>query len=114
MVAADAGADVVGFMFVRSSVRFIELEEVYGIMMGLPSMVASVGVFADAMVDEFSDVEEVCPTIYSQLHGDEDVQMVRSCGLDVIKAVRFDEAIIARELARWDEVEEVCAILINE
>jgi phosphoribosylanthranilate isomerase len=113
VAAADAGADAVGFMFVRSSARFIEPEEAYAIMTGLPPMVASVGVFADATVDEFSDVEEACPTIYSQLHGDEDVELVRSCGPDVIKAVRFDEATIARELARWDEVEEVCAILID-
>jgi phosphoribosylanthranilate isomerase len=47
------------------------------------------------------------------LHGNEDVQLVRSCGPDVIKAVRFDEATIARELARWDDLEEVCAILVD-
>jgi phosphoribosylanthranilate isomerase len=113
LTAADAGADAVGFMFVRTSPRFIDPQDAYGIMAGLPPMVSSVGVFANPTVDEFSDVEEACPTIYSQLHGDEDVQLVRSCGPDVIKAVRFSEATIARDLAHWDEVEEVCAILID-
>jgi phosphoribosylanthranilate isomerase len=111
--AAEAGADAIGFMFVESSVRYIEPEEAYAIMTGLPPLVASVGVFADAGVDEFSDVEEACPTIYSQLHGDEDEELVKSCGPDVIKAVRFEPATIARELERWGAVEEVCAILVD-
>ena len=113
MAAVDAGADAIGFMFVRNSPRFIHPDDAYAIMSGLPPLVASVGVFADPDVDEFSDIEEACPTIYTQLHGTEDVELVRNCGPDVIKAVRFDEATIARELAKWDELEEVCAILVD-
>lgn len=113
LAAADAGADAIGFMFVKTSPRYVEPEAAYAIMSGLPPLIATVGVFADPSVDEFSDVEETCPTIYSQLHGREDLQLVRSCGPDVIKAVRFDEATIAAELARWDGVEEVCAILVD-
>ena len=113
MAAVDAGADAIGFMFVRASPRAIDPEQAYEIMAGLPPLVASVGVFADPDVDEFSDIEETCPTIYTQLHGDEDVDLVQQCGPDVIKAIRFDEATIAESLARWDEVDEVCAILID-
>jgi phosphoribosylanthranilate isomerase len=113
IAAAEAGADAIGFMFVKTSPRYIDPEEAYGIMGVLPPLVATVGVFADPSVDEFSDVEETCPTIYSQLHGREDEHLVKSCGPDVIKAVRFEEATIAAELAQWDELEEVCAILID-
>ncbi len=113
MAAVDAGADAIGFMFVRNSPRFIHPDDAYAIMSGLPPLVASVGVFADPDVDEFSDIEEACPTIYTQLHEVEDVETVMNCGPDVIKAVRFDEATIARELAKWDELEEVCAILVD-
>jgi phosphoribosylanthranilate isomerase len=113
LAAADAGADAIGFMFVKSSPRYVEPDEAYAIMAGLPPLIATVGVFADPSVDEFSDIEETCPTIYSQLHGSEELKLVQSCGPDVIKAVRFDEATIAAELAKWDEVEEVCAVLID-
>jgi phosphoribosylanthranilate isomerase len=113
LAAADAGADAIGFMFVKTSPRYVEPEEAYAIMSALPPMVATVGVFADPSVDEFSDVEETCPTIYSQLHGTEDLKLVQSCGPDVIKAIRFDQATIETELAGWDDVEEVCAILVD-
>ncbi len=113
VAAADAGADAIGFMFVRSSPRFIEPEDAFQLLSSLPPLVSTVGVFADPTLDEFSDVEETCPTIYSQLHGNEDVELVQSCGPDVIKAIRFDKATIADEIARWSEVEEVCALLID-
>jgi phosphoribosylanthranilate isomerase len=92
---------------------YIDPEAAYAIMAGLPPLVATVGVFADPGVDEFSDIEETCPTIYSQLHGSEDLHLVKSCGPDVIKAIRFEEATVAAELAKWDQVEEVCAILVD-
>jgi phosphoribosylanthranilate isomerase len=111
--AADAGADAIGLVFVPDSPRFIEGEAAYAIMASLPPFVASVGVFKDADVDEFADVEEVCPTLFSQLHGDEDVLTVRACGPDVIKAIRFDSGTIEADLVRWASVDEVCAILID-
>ena len=53
-------------------------------MAGLPPLVATVGVFADPDVDEFSDVEETCPTIYTRSStGREDPRSVQSCGPDV-------------------------------
>jgi len=111
--AADGGADAIGFMFVRSSPRFIEAEEAYNIMSALPPLLGTVGVFLNPKVEDFSDTEETCPTIYTQLHGQEDAKLVRSCGPDVIKAVKFDPASIAQDLAKWDEVDEVCAILVD-
>src|SRR5205809_690898 len=44
---------------------------------------------------------------------DEDSALAAAdAGADAI-GFRFDEATIARELARWDELEEVCAIIID-
>lgn len=113
LIAAAAGADAVGFNFVRGSARFIEPREAWKIVGRLPPLVSSVGVFADASLDTFSDIEEECPTVYSQLSGSEDVTLVRECGPNVIKLVRFDPVTIERELARWDRVDEVDAILIE-
>jgi|GEM_PF-4748957 phosphoribosylanthranilate isomerase len=111
--AAEAGADGVGFLFARGRAGSIDPESAYEIMGSLPPMVSSIGEFIDPTLDEFMDAEEVCPTIYSQLSGAEDVHLVRSCGPDVLKVVRFDAPTIARELALWDGVDEVCAIVVE-
>lgn len=110
--AVDAGADALGFMFVRSSVRHIEPADAAAIMWGLPPMVTTVGVFMNASVDTFADIEEECPTHLVQLHGNEDESTVRACG-PAIKAVRFDPATIRRDLDRWDAIDEVDAILVD-
>ena len=112
LVAADAGADAVGFVFVRNSPRFIDPEEAQDVMCCLPPMVSTVGVFMNHAPDAFADIEESCPTTHSQLHGNEDERVVKACG-PVIKAVRFDAATIAADLARWEACEDVEAILID-
>lgn len=111
--AVESGADALGFMFVKSSPRYIVPESAWEILSALPPLVSTVGVFADAPVDQFCDVEEVCPTNYVQLHGRESEAVVRRCGPNVIKAVKFDAATIEEELRRWEAVEEVEAVLVD-
>lgn len=113
LAAADAGADAVGFVFHRGSRRFIEPESAFTLGGLLPPFVSSVGLFVDATLEEFSDIEERCPTTLSQLHGRESVEIARQCGPGVIKAVRFDERTIAEELLLWQGVDEVDAILVD-
>lgn len=113
LAACDAGADAVGFVFHPKSRRFIEPEEAFELVAYLPPFVSSIGLYVDATVERFSDIEEICPTDRVQLHGNESDDVVRRCGPGVIKAVRFDPATIAKELARWDAIDEVDAILID-
>ena len=113
IAAAQAGADAVGFVLSGSGPRAIGPEEAFAIMSVLPPMMTTVGVFHDTPLDDFSDAEEECPTPYTQLCGNESVHLVRSCGPDVIKCVNFNEATIAAELAQWDGVDEVSAILLR-
>jgi phosphoribosylanthranilate isomerase len=113
LTAAEAGADAVGLVFVESSPRYVEPEEGYEIMASLPPLVMAVGVFANHGLDAFSDIEERCPTPLTQLHGTEDEKLVRKCGPDVIKAIRFDAETFARDVARWDALDEVSAILVD-
>jgi phosphoribosylanthranilate isomerase len=110
--AVEAGADAVGFVFVRNSVRRIEPEAAAEIMCQLPPMVTTVGVFANASVDAFCDIEEVCPTNYAQLHGSEDEVTVKQCA-PAIKGFRFDPETIDADLARWDALDELEAVLID-
>lgn len=111
--AVDAGADAVGFVFVRSSPRHIEPAEAWALVGALPPFVTSVGLLANASVETFCEIEQDCPTSLVQLHGNESVSVVRQCGPGVVKAIRFDAETIAAELSRWDGVEEVDAILVD-
>jgi phosphoribosylanthranilate isomerase len=113
LAAADAGADAVGFVFVPGTPRHVEPEHAFEIMGSLPPMVTTVGVFRDATLDEFIDIEQRCPTDLSQLHGSEPEGLVRDCGPRLVRGIRFDPATIADELARWDAIEEVDAILVD-
>lgn len=111
--AADAGADAIGFVFHPGSQRFIEPEDAFAIMASLPPFLTTVGLFVNATVETFCQMEERCPTNLSQLHGDEPEDVVEQCGPGVIKAIRFDGATIERDLARWSAVAEVDAILVD-
>ncbi|MFO0832817.1 MAG: phosphoribosylanthranilate isomerase [Phycisphaerales bacterium] len=111
--AAAAGADAIGLVFVEESPRYVDPDSAFEVMSALPPFVASVGVFRDIDVDGFADIEGLCPTQYTQFHGDEDVATVKGCGPDVIKAVRFDPLTIARDLLKWASLDEVCAVLVD-
>ncbi len=113
MAALGAGADALGFVFVKSSPRFIEPAEAWSIIRALPPLHTTVGLTVGASVEEFSRIERECPTDYGQLHGDESVETVRACGPRVFKAIRYDGATIEEDLRRWDAVEEVDAILVD-
>ena len=113
MVAAEAGADAVGFILVPKLARTIEPEDAAAIMYALPPMVNSVGVVRNLSVDEFADLEQRCPCELMQLHGDEDDRTVAACGPGVIKAFKFDADSIAADLRRWCRLPEVSAILVD-
>lgn len=111
-VAANCGADAIGFMFASFSPRFVEPETAAEIMLALPPFVATVGVFVNPDLDQFCDIEEVCPTTYTQLHGNESEVDVQRFG-PAIKAIRYQPDTIAADLARWGDNDHVDAILID-
>lgn len=111
--AADAGADAVGFVFSPKSKRFIEPDEAFELAGMLPPFVSTVALFVDASVERFMEMEEQCPTSFSQLHGDESEEIVEACGPGVIKAIKFDAKTIEQQLNRWNDLDEVDAILVD-
>jgi len=111
--AVEAGADVLGFVFAPGTPRYIKPEAAFAIMATLPPMVGTVGVFRDASLDDFIEIEQQCPTDWSQLHGHEPERLVQDCGPRVIRGIRFAPETIEAELARWDALEEVEAILVD-
>lgn len=113
LAAVDAGADAVGFAFVRASARKIEPHDAWAIISALPPFVGTVAVFVSPSLDMFSDAEEQCPTSMTQFSGSEDVQLVRQCGPGLIKGLRYHPSDLPDDLAKWDAVDEVDAILID-
>ena len=113
LACADAGADAIGFVFVKSSPRAITPDEAFDIQVSLPPFLSTVALFKNASVDFFCDAEETCPTTMVQLHGDESDQVIRQCGPNLIKAVKFDAAAIERDLSRFQSITEVDAILVD-
>lgn len=110
--AAEAGADGIGFFFNPKSARFVEPEEAWEIAAVLPPLVSTIGVLENATVEKFLEIEERCPTDYSHLHGNEPEDVARQCGTRAIKTVRFSPQTLERDLARWDAVDEIDAVLI--
>ncbi len=103
IMAAQAGADAVGFNFYPPSPRYLDPEDVLPIRLNLPPFVAAVGVFVDAPATRVAEVMERCRLDYAQLHGRESPRTVeRLKDYRVIKAVRVAGEADLKDLARYD------------
>lgn len=101
-VAAEAGADAIGLVFVPASPRCVTLEEAKRIVAQLPPFVQPVGVFVDEPVERVREVSEAVGLRTVQLHGRETpAQVAGLAPLRVIKALAFDEGLVEDEAARW-------------
>jgi phosphoribosylanthranilate isomerase len=70
VMAADGGADAVGFVFAAASPRNVGLEQVAAIVPRLPPALEKIGVFVDASFHEITNVVESCALTGIQLHFD--------------------------------------------
>ncbi|MBL0927307.1 MAG: phosphoribosylanthranilate isomerase [Phycisphaerales bacterium] len=113
LVAAECGADAVGFVFVKSSPRYIEPELAWETACYLPPFITKVGLFVNARPEAFHAVREACPFDTAQLHGTESEPTVRACGPGVIKALKFDPTTIEADLLKWAQIDDVDALLID-
>src|SRR5918997_3153412 len=103
-VAAEAGADAVGFIFAEST-RLVSVEEARRISLALPEDVLKVGVFVNAPPEEVLRVAREVGLDLAQLHGDETpevVAAVRAGGLPVMKALRVRNADDLTDVERFD------------
>ncbi len=103
-VAAEAGADAVGFIFAESP-RLVSAEEARRISIALPKNVLKVGVFVNAPPEEVLRTAAEAGLDMAQLHGDETpetVAAVRAGGLPVMKALRVRDADDLADVERFD------------
>ncbi|MBW8056406.1 MAG: phosphoribosylanthranilate isomerase [candidate division NC10 bacterium] len=87
-LAAEAGADALGFVFVPGSPRCIDPDIARGIIKDLPPLITPVGVFADHPVAEVEDLMRRCGFRTVQLHGSEAPEYCRQVTGSVIKTFR--------------------------
>lgn len=113
MAAAEGGADAIGLVFAEGSPRRVSYDEAAEIASATPSFVTTVGLFVDADPAEIAEARAACGFHAAQLHGSEDEATAQACGPGVIKAIRFDETTIERELERWSRAAGVSAILVD-
>jgi phosphoribosylanthranilate isomerase len=69
LLAAEAGADAVGFVFAPSK-RRVSVEQVAAIVPALPEALEKIGVFVDSTADEIESATLACNLTGVQLHFD--------------------------------------------
>lgn len=89
-MAAEFGADAVGFIFYNKSPRCVSENTVKSIV--LPPFVSRVGVFVNETADRINRIAESCRLDTIQLHGDESPAFCKEIKRKVIKAVRLRNA----------------------
>ena len=101
--AWQCGADLLGFVFVRSSPRSVSQAEVARMVRALKDEACGarfVGVFADQSIEAVRRIARTCSLHLAQLHGGESPDYARALGVPVIVARRV------RDRVPWDELSE--------
>ena len=108
--AIDAGADALGFIFVRSSPRFIEPQDAARIIKEVPPGIVKIGVFVDESASQVRAVAHSVGLDRVQLHGRETPELcVELAAEQPIKAFRVKDASVLNELPRYPK----CAFLLD-
>lgn len=97
LVAADAGADALGFMFYKPSKRYIKPGEARKIISMLPPFIGTVGVFVNQTSDEIISIQKEAGFDIIQLHGDESADFCRKFER-AIKAIRIKDRLNHSEI----------------
>jgi phosphoribosylanthranilate isomerase len=93
LLAVEAGADALGFIFVEGTPRFVTPAVVAPIVRALPPFVTPVGVFWDHPPGHVKAVAEACGLRALQFHGDEKVDdLAGYAPAPVIKTVKLPPA----------------------
>jgi phosphoribosylanthranilate isomerase len=91
LLAAELGADALGFIFYPQSPRHVAPEIAREIIAQLPPFVAAVGVFVDEAAAEVQELAARVGLDWVQLHGQESPDYCRSLGHKVIKGFRIQD-----------------------
>jgi phosphoribosylanthranilate isomerase len=91
LIAVEAGADALGFVFFRGSPRFIAPDQAAVIIRRLPPFVQTVGLFVNEEPATVNSVAELCGLDLVQLHGEESPEYCTAVKRRIIKAFRVKD-----------------------
>jgi|HubBroStandDraft_1064217.scaffolds.fasta_scaffold58536_2 phosphoribosylanthranilate isomerase len=118
LVAAEAGADAVGFVFYEKSPRCVSVAAVREIVEKLPENVEKVGVFVNEHEDSICAVADAAGLTAFQMHGDDedphvaDLVVERRPGLKVFASISMRQASPVGWASVWDS-DVVHAFLVD-
>ncbi len=92
MMAAEYGADAIGFIFAPESPRFTPFETVRKIVSTLPSFVTTVGVFTSGTEKDFRRAIEECGIGLIQFHGPFSSETIQLFASRAIRVIRIRDA----------------------
>ncbi len=101
LAAVEVGADALGFIFVRSSPRFVSNEVARVIIQELPPFVTPIGVFVDPSDADVRSSIAATGIRYVQLHGSETPEFQRALPVPAYKAFRVDGGFQVSHLDRY-------------
>ena len=99
--AVEQGADAVGFIFYNKSPRSVTMKTARDIILKLPPLVDTVGVFVNESVDRINKVANYCGLDLVQLHGEESPAFCRKIQRRVIKAFRIKDLQSVKQLEKY-------------
>ena len=99
--AVEQGADAVGFIFYNKSPRSVTMKAARDIILKLPPLVDTVGVFVNESVDRINKIANYCGLDLVQLHGEESPAFCRKIQRRVIKAFRVKDLQSVKQLEKY-------------
>lgn len=101
LLAVDAGADALGFVFYEKSVRCINALAAAAIIAKLPPFIQTVGLFVNEDIEKLNWTADYCGLDVVQLHGDETPEDCLEVNRRVIKAFRMQNNVSIEPLGRY-------------
>jgi phosphoribosylanthranilate isomerase len=101
LLAAELGADALGFIFVKTSSRRIRPSAARKIIQELPPFVIPVGVVADFAREDILDLIEDTRIACVQFHGNESSKQLAKFPVPVYKSFRVDKEFNLETLRRY-------------
>ena len=121
LVAVEAGADAVGFVFAPSP-RRVTPAEVAAITPHLPATVEKIGVFVDAALEEIVSTVQLCGLTGVQLHFDAETELPARLHerlgpeVRILRVIHFSAESAgqhAAQIAKYDQDPHVDAVLVD-
>jgi len=109
LLAVDAGADALGFVFYGASPRNVSPDQAAEIIRRLPPFLQTVGLFVNESAQTVNETAERCGLDIVQLHGEEPPEYCAAIRRRVLKALRVKDS------SSLDTIKEyrVAAILLD-